>query len=197
MSARRSRGLSAPFSSRGMVAPPLLAQRVNLGHHGDTNKNNTSEQTASPDDDETGLPVVIMVRLISVAITILNDPRGSTLKDIRKVLCSAGVINETTDIRQSMIVALKLGLVARPVWAVKAGLYGRYVHGDGIPIFAGRKSLPKSRRHRSSVWVSTPPHTTSRRNSTGSKKKKAEKKRIKKKVRFVVLKRKYRAGRRH
>ena len=143
-----------PTSAAKRLAPacsPLMQKRnVNT-----TNSSLGGEETDHREQRRPELPVLVQVRLIVLALQKIADPKGSSLKDIRKFLTTVGVIEESTDMRQAMIVALKLGAVARPVWAVKAGLYGRYVQGDGIPIFAGRKSRPKKIRHRSSLWVSS------------------------------------------
>ncbi|KAK6960076.1 hypothetical protein BgiMline_035255 [Biomphalaria glabrata] len=119
--------------------------------HQDCNLNNVGfcEDEMSPE-----LTLMLMVQLILIALQTLKNPKGSTLRDIRKILYRAGVIDETTDIRRAMIVALKYGLIARPVWAVKAGIYGIYVEGDGVPIYAGRKSRPKQRKHRKDTFPS-------------------------------------------
>ncbi|GFN91088.1 hypothetical protein PoB_001759400 [Plakobranchus ocellatus] len=145
---------------------PQEKKLVTNGCVGDRNLNNvsgeeeadTSRQTRRPD-----LPLAFMVRLIVLTLRKIADPKGSSLKDIRKFLVKAGVIDESNDLRQAMIVALKLGAVARPVWAIRTGLYGRYVEGDGIPIFAGRKSRPKHSRHRRSEWVSGNAKTAKRK----------------------------------
>ena len=136
--------------------PPQAKKLANIVPLEDQNRNNTglgTEGTGSDERAKPDLPLAVMVRLIVLALQKMADPRGSSLKDIRRFLTTVGVIEESTDMRQAMIVALKLGAIARPVWAVKAGLYGRYVQGDGIPIFAGRKSRPKKIRHRSSRWI--------------------------------------------
>ncbi|RUS86481.1 hypothetical protein EGW08_005731 [Elysia chlorotica] len=136
--------------------PPEVKKLTNTILSGNRNRNNTSacaEARGSDVQHRAELPLPVLVRLIVIALQKISDPKGSSLKDIRRLLASVGVIEESTDLRQAMIVALKLGAVARPVWAVKAGLYGRYVQGDGIPIFAGRKSRPQKLRHRRSQWI--------------------------------------------
>ncbi|KAH9513655.1 hypothetical protein Btru_041711 [Bulinus truncatus] len=113
----------------------------------DSNANNASSTVSCPE-----LPLLVLMQLIVAAIRNLGNPKGSTLKDIRKMLCNVGFIDEYTDLRRSMIAGLKMGAIARPVWATKAGIYGIYVEGDGVPIFAGRKSRPKQKQHQSSTY---------------------------------------------
>lgn len=103
------------------------------------------------------IPVEVQLRLIVAAIVTLNDRRGSTLKDIRKALCSVGVITKETCLRRAMIVGLKAGVLARPEWACKVGVYGRYVLGDGVPVFVDKNNRLKHPRHRIPKFVSGGP----------------------------------------
>ncbi|GFR83159.1 hypothetical protein ElyMa_004116400 [Elysia marginata] len=148
---RRSKSFSIqpPSEAKKLFPTSVSSENCNTNNQ----DADADETTGSLEQRKPELPLAILVRLIVLALQKISDPRGSSLKDIRRFLATAGVIEETTDLRHAMIVALKLGAVARPVWAVRAGLYGRYVQGDGIPIFAGRKSRPKHARHRSSHWV--------------------------------------------
>lgn len=116
----------------------------------DQSLNNLDSPDSSSDEQNDEAPLEVMVQLIIIAISELDDERGSTLKDIRKFLWSAGFIGESTCLRRAMVSGLKSGSIARPEWACQAGVYGRYVLGDNIPVFAGRKSRPLERRHRSS-----------------------------------------------
>ncbi|CAG5130396.1 unnamed protein product [Candidula unifasciata] len=116
----------------------------------DQNVNNPEAQGSSSDEHNGEIPQNLLVQLIIIAISELDDESGSTLKDIRKFLWTAGLISESTCLRRAMVSGLKSGRLARPEWACKAGVYGRYVLGDNIPVFAGRKSRPLQLRHRSS-----------------------------------------------
>ncbi|BFZ21746.1 hypothetical protein BsWGS_24785 [Bradybaena similaris] len=116
----------------------------------DHSLNNPDAPGSSSDEQDGEKLLEVMVQLIIMAIYELDDDDGSTLKDIRKYLWSEGYIDESTCLRRAMVSGLKSGSIARPEWACKAGVYGRYVLGDNIPVFAGRKSRPLQDRHRSS-----------------------------------------------
>lgn len=109
---------------------------VESGDFLDRNENNFTSD--DPNSSHSTMPVCVLVKLITFAIRYLDNKRGSTLKEIQKVLVYSNTISAQTDLRPAMILALKIGEIARPDDAVKAGIYGRYVLGDGIPIFLGK-----------------------------------------------------------
>lgn len=68
-----------------------------------------------------------LVREICHVIKSLRNKRGVSEGEIRKYLKVEGNTVSPDKLRKALLFALKLGMVERPRWAEKAGVYGRYV----------------------------------------------------------------------
>ncbi|KAH9507858.1 hypothetical protein Btru_053077 [Bulinus truncatus] len=73
------------------------------------------------------VPINKQVKLIVAALRALNNEQGSTVSEIKRLLCSQGCLNPSDDLRTAIILALKKQKIRRPMSAVKAGVYGKYV----------------------------------------------------------------------
>ncbi|GFR96434.1 hypothetical protein ElyMa_006297900 [Elysia marginata] len=96
--------------------PERAIRRISVSKEIDHNE--TEEESLSPED---------ILLLTLAALRVLENDNGSTMNEIRRILVSGGFITPSIDIRPALILGLKGNVIKRPLSAIKAGVYGRYV----------------------------------------------------------------------
>ncbi|GFO04691.1 hypothetical protein PoB_003119600 [Plakobranchus ocellatus] len=84
----------------------------------ETDGGNRKQEVVSPRE---------LLLLVVAALRVLDNQEGSTMSEIRRVLVSGGYLSPSMDVRPALILGLKRRIIRRPLSAVKAGVYGRYV----------------------------------------------------------------------
>ncbi|KAK0052920.1 histone H1A sperm [Biomphalaria pfeifferi] len=95
--------------------PPIASVKIRNAAGGDT---------FDPGEE---VPVSEMVNMIVEALEELDNEQGSTVSEIKRFLTSKKLLNQNADLRPGIILALKTNKIKRPLSAVKAGVYGKYV----------------------------------------------------------------------
>ena len=83
-------------------------------------------------EDDLSAPELLL--LIVAALRVLDNREGSSMQEIRRVLVSGGYITPSMDVRPALVLGLKRNVIRRPLSAVKAGIYGRYVEVEGVTL---------------------------------------------------------------
>ena len=84
----------------------------------EADNNETNDEIIAPKD---------LLLLVVAALRVLKNEDGSTMNEIRRILISGGFITPSLNIRPALILGLKKNVLRRPLSAIKANAYGRYI----------------------------------------------------------------------
>ncbi|RUS77344.1 hypothetical protein EGW08_014898 [Elysia chlorotica] len=112
--------------------PERAIARIEECKDKEANNNETSDENISPRE---------LLLLVVAALRVLKREDGSTMNEIRRILVGGGFITPSLNIRPALISGLKRNVIRRPLSAVKAGTYDRYVEVNSD--VSGRASLKR------------------------------------------------------